>query len=455
MQLLQTKFARNSFWMILGQGLRLVIQAFYFIEIARSLGVRNYGAFVGVVALVGIVYPFGSLGSGNLLVKNVARDHALFPVCWGRVLAITLALGLLLSSLVVFLSRFALPAEVPSTLVAMVAVSDVIGLNLITQASQAFQAFERLKWTATINVLMSAGRLAGALILVAAHPHPSALQWGYIYLGCTAAVALISLVLVQTRLGSPRFTRDFFCSELREGFYFSASQTSQTIYNDIDKTMLSRLDTLAAAGIYGAAYRLIDVSFVPVSAALWSAYPGFFRAGTRGISSSFAYAKPLICRAFMYSIAVFVLLLFASKLVPVILGPEYAATAGALRWLAILPVLKALHYFFSDTLTSSGHQGVRTGIQAAVALLNVLLNLWVIPAYSWKGAAWSSIACDATLLLGVSSAVWLISRAEHVTPAAELTEEAAFRENRSRVRASNPLDANLSKSSVVAESNNV
>src|SRR5208283_3444620 len=62
--------ARNTAWMMVGQGLRLVIQALYFIEIARSLGVRNYGAFVGVVALVAIVYPFGALGSGNLLVKT-------------------------------------------------------------------------------------------------------------------------------------------------------------------------------------------------------------------------------------------------------------------------------------------------------------------------------------------------------------------------------------------------
>lgn len=395
--------------MMLGQALRLVMQAFYFIEIARSLGVRNYGAFVGVVALVGIFYPFGTLGSGNLLVKNVARSQSLFPVCWGRVLLTTLAFGSVLTAAILAISRLVLPGEIPMRLVALVAVSDVVGLNLITAASQAFQAFEQLKWTAAINVLMSAGRLIGAILLVAIHPHPTALEWGYIYFGCTVAVAFVSLILVRTLIGSPRFSWNHLRSELREGFYFSASQTSQTVYNDIDKTMLSRLDTLTAAGIYAAAYRIIDVSFVPVSAALWSAYPNLFRAGAQGISNSLAYAKPLISRAVRYSIAIFVLLLASSSLVPVILGSDYAATAAALRWLAILPLLKSLHYFFSDTLTSSGYQGVRTGIQAAVALVNVLLNLWLIPVYSWRGAAWSSIVCDATLLAGVFVAVRLLS----------------------------------------------
>jgi O-antigen/teichoic acid export membrane protein len=162
--------------------------------------------------------------------------------------------------------------------------------------------------------------------------------------------------------------------------------------------------------VYGAAYRSIDVSFTPISAVLWSAYPNFFRAGAHGISSSLEYAKPLMRRALIYSGAVFCLLLISSGIVPLILGREYVATAASLRWLAILPVLKALHYFYSDTLTSAGYQGVRTAVQAAVAAFNVLLNLWLIPAYSWRGAAWSSIASDTVLLLGISGAVFVLSR---------------------------------------------
>ena len=78
-----TALARNSAWMILGQGLRLIIQALYFVEIARSLGVRNYGAFIGVVALVGIVYPFGSLGSGNLLGQKRSTRSIAFSILLG------------------------------------------------------------------------------------------------------------------------------------------------------------------------------------------------------------------------------------------------------------------------------------------------------------------------------------------------------------------------------------
>ncbi len=407
--ILKNSVARNTLWMTAGYGLRLIIQALYFIEIARSLGVRNYGAFIGVVALVGIVYPFGSLGGGNLLIKNVSRDNTRFATYWGRALVTTAVVGTVLLLGVLLISHFVLPLEIPRLLVLHVAAADILGLNIITICAQAFQAFERLKWTAACYVMMTGGRLIGALILVAHFPHPSALQWSYLYLGCTAVVAAMTSGLVCVKLGLPQFAWASFRGEMREGFYFSASQTAQTVYNDIDKTMLTRLGTLEATGIYGAAYRIIDVSFVPVSALLWSSYPSFFRAGACGITASLNYAKPLLRRALAYAGLMCVALLVSSRFVPYFLGPEYMLTAEALRWLAVLPVLKAVHYFLSDTLTGAGYQSIRTSLQACVAVFNVLLNLWIIPAYSWRGAAWSSIASDGALVLGVGTAVLLLS----------------------------------------------
>jgi O-antigen/teichoic acid export membrane protein len=415
---------RNTMWMFVGQGLRLIIQALYFIEIARSLGAANYGAFIGVVAFVGIAYPFGALGSGNLLVKNVARDRNLFPSYWGRALATTGATSSALLVALLTLSRFALPPAIPLRLVLLVAGADLFGLNVITVSGQSFQAFEQLNWTAAINVLISATRLIGAVILIGIHNHPSALQWGYVYCCSTSAVSAIAVALVCTKLGRPKFAGLLQGAESKEGLYFSISQSSQTIYNDIDKTMLARLGTLDATGIYGAAYRLIDVSFVPVSAVLWSAYPSFFRAGASGISGSFAYAKPLLLRTLGYSSSVCVVMLLCAGIVPHVLGPEYARTAEALRWLAPLPILKGLHYFLSDSLTGAGHQGLRTAIQASVAAFNVLINLWIIPAYSWRGAAWSSIASDTLLVCGVGAAVFILSRRPSAAVAREVVASA-------------------------------
>ena len=63
-------------------------------------------------------------------------------------------------------------------------------------------------------------------------------------------------------------------------------------------------------------------------------------------------------------------------MVPLILGSEYRLTAEALRWLAVLPLLKAVHFFLADALTGAGHQALRTAIGAGTAVFNVAINLW-------------------------------------------------------------------------------
>jgi O-antigen/teichoic acid export membrane protein len=405
-----SRLARNAGWMLLGQGLRLVIQALYFTLIARSLGVQNYGAFVGVVGLVAVFFPFGTLGSGYLLIKNVARDGTQFKNYWGKALLTTFLSSSILFGVVALLSHSLLPVSIPLRLVMLVAASDLLGANIIGICGQAFVAFERLQWTALINVLLSTSRLAAAALLVALYHSPSALQWAKFYFGSTSAVAAVALLLVLVKLGAPALNFSRTPAETREGVYFSVSQSAQTIYNDIDKAMLARLGTLEATGIYGAAYRLIDVSFAPVLSLSAAAYPNLFRVGVGGIAPILRYARPLILRALAYAVLVCIAVLAGAGIVPYVLGGEYRSTAEALRWLAILPVLKVVHMFLTDSLAAAGYQGLRTSIHVGTAVFNVVINLWIIPAYSWRGAAWSSIASDALLACGMGAAVLLSCR---------------------------------------------
>jgi len=187
--------------------------------------------------------------------------------------------------------------------------------------------------------------------------------------------------------------------EVLEGIYFSGSQSAQTIYNDVDKTMLARLSALDANGIYAAAYRIIDVSFIPIGSVLYAAYPRYFRHKPGDVRGTYECATRLLPGPIGFSLVAFVTLLLGAPLVPKILGGEYSRTVEALRWLSILPLFKTIHYFFADALSGAGFQGPRMCLQIVVAIFNVLVNLWIIPVYSWRGAAWSSLASDGLLAL--------------------------------------------------------
>jgi O-antigen/teichoic acid export membrane protein len=110
-------------------------------------------------------------------------------------------------------------------------------------------------------------------------------------------------------------------------------------------------------------------------------------------------ARRLVPPAAAYAVAAALALVLLAPTVPWLLGPEYRNVVEVIRWLAVIPVLRALHYFAADALTGSGHQGWRTAAQLTVAGFNVALNVVLIPRYSWRGAVWASIASDAALAL--------------------------------------------------------
>jgi O-antigen/teichoic acid export membrane protein len=226
--------------------------------------------------------------------------------------------------------------------------------------------------------------------------------------------AVIGVTWVTLSLGKPRLAlAPLGRKETVEGFYFSVNVSTTNIYNDIDKTMLARLSTLEATGIYGAAYRLIDIACLPLLSLSSAAWPRFFREGKGGIHATRHYARRLLKPIVPYSLLAFAGLSIGAPLVPRVLGHQYVQATEALRWLAVLPLLRTFHTFIADSLTGAGYQGLRTLVQIGVAVFNVLINLWVIPAYGWRGAAWSSIASDGLLLLALWVAANHLARRPH------------------------------------------
>jgi O-antigen/teichoic acid export membrane protein len=398
-----SRLARDTGHLAIGQSLRLVIQAAYFVLIARSLGPEKYGAFVAIVALAGVLTPFCGLGTNNLFIKNVRSGRRTAGVCWGNGLVVTLFSGAAFSS-VVFAINYLFHLRMPFYVVGAVCISDLLLLRVIELASFGFGAVDRMKENAIQNVIGSLPRLF-AIAVLSIWWHPVTLQeWAVAYLSASTISTIYACYRAQKVWGAPRFALSALYDDIAEGAYFSIGTSAATIYNDIDKVMLGKI-SFAAAGIYGAAYRIIDVSMTPIRSLASAAYPHFFHKGVDGMGSAHAYAATQIKRAFLYAAALSAFLWLSAPLLPLVLGTSYAQTALALRWLALLPLLRSVHVFLADSLSGAGYQGLRSAIQVAIALINIALNLAILPKYGWLGAAWTSLASDGLLLLSLWVAV--------------------------------------------------
>lgn len=404
----------GSAWMIGGRATALVFQAVYFVLMGRTLGSREYGAFVGVVALVAVLTQFSSLGMEMVLLRDVSRDRTRFGAAWGSALR-TAASGFILLLLIALAFGHIFLSPGLRLLIPWIAVSDGLFGKAAQMAGRAFQSVGQMRTMAQLTAAMNVARAALAAALFAYvrwyGGRASALTWAHIYWIAPVLVGTIACILVIVRIGPPRW-QSMRWREWSEGFSFSLSSSSISLYNDIDKTFLVSFGQIFAAGIYGAAYRIADVASAPLYSVYTAATPHLFRAGSKGVEQAHALSRRILWRMSLYGIAAAAALFFGAPLVPFLFGSSFAESVPALRWLCLLPLLRVLHYAWGTTITASASQWNRTATQIAAAAFNLALCAWMIPRWSWLGAAWASLLTDGALAALSYAVLWRI-RSRH------------------------------------------
>lgn len=398
---------RDSVWMMAGQGGSALLQAVYFVLIGRSLGSAQYGAFLGVVTMVGIASQCSGLGMEMTLLRDVSRDDGSFGTSWGRALQVTVGGAVLLMVLAETAGHAWLGRSL-WLLLPYVVISDGLFGRLLQMVIRAFQATRQMRWAAAVPVTMSGLRAAvAAVFFYRVHEGitaATAAAWVGMYWTATAAAAVAAMTALTWRMGWPELRR-VRARELADGLSFAFSNSSISVYNDIDKTLLAGAGQLEAAGVYGAAYRVIDVATMPVYSLFAAATPRYFRAGMEGAGETRALMRHLLWRALPVTVLISAGLSALAGMLPVVLGPSFAAAETALRWLCVIPLLRLLHYTWGTAITACMSQWQRTAAQAVAAGLNVGLCVWWIPQWSWRGAAAASLITDGTLVV-LSLLIW-------------------------------------------------
>jgi O-antigen/teichoic acid export membrane protein len=225
-------------------------------------------------------------------------------------------------------------------------------------------------------------------------------------------MTVITILLITKMLGLPRPIFSELQSNLVQGFYFSISTSANNINANLDKSMLSKISGVGATGIYASAYRFIDVANSPLLALFGATYTRFFQHGASGVRGSLNFGKRLLPILTCYAISTVIGFWLIAPFIPVILGEDYRDAIGALLWLSPLPAIAAFQYVAADTLTGSGHQKSRSIVQVGSALVNVVLNIILIPLFSWKGAAIATIISDSVRLVCLWLIVFILYRRE-------------------------------------------
>jgi O-antigen/teichoic acid export membrane protein len=387
---------RNAAWLFAGQGLSFVVQGVYFIVLARLLGTTQYGLLSGAVALVAVVSQYSTLGSGLIFLRYVSPDHSRFRIYWGNILMTVFVLGLLLILALRLSGRWLVgAASVP--LLLPIAIGDCLFAQLGSCAGQVFQTFEKMKFSAALVLLSSISRCILAVGMLLFLGKASAWQWAIASLAVSAVSACAAFAIVTRYFGLPSFSPALLIKRAGEGFVFAISGSTTAVYNDIDKVVLSHFGMDQANGIYSMAYRVVNIGTMPISAIVSAAFPRFFREGVKGIKATIPMARQLLRRTALLGIGISAAMFLCAPIIPHLVGKSYAESVSALRWLCLIPFFRCFHLSAGDAIAGAGHQKYRLLSQSIAAIGNLLLNLYLVPRYSWLGAAWASLATDGTL----------------------------------------------------------
>ena len=180
--------------------------------------------------------------------------------------------------------------------------------------------------------------------------------------------------------------------------------------NKTDILMLAPLSTMHEVGLYGAAFRLTYFMTFPQIVLMTMLTPKLSEAFTHG---QFKKIKRLLHIAHWYAIGtagpiVLVMVIFPQFTMTTVFGPAFGSAGPTLAALALGQGCAAFAVASNSFLMMTGNERAFGMISIGAFIVNVALNLFLIPLY---GAFGSGLATLIASVLMLAAEAWLVRRA--------------------------------------------
>jgi O-antigen/teichoic acid export membrane protein len=400
------RVARNSAYMMGSFASLALMQGLQFFLLARALGSHEFGRVASVVAITAAFVPFCGLGLGNVALMHISRGQARADQSLGNGLAVvtvTAAVGVALALLIgtIFLNE-------PGTwlLVLLFGISEILLAKCVDLAVHVFLGLEEQLVAASFQNLLMFVRLACAAALYFGWTQPTALVWAQLHLAGGAFAAGVVFYLSVRLLGRPRTAYASAIADVKKGVFFSIILSAKGVHTDVDKAVLARLASPATAGAYTAAFRLVQMTCLPITAIMFSLQARVFRKGHKsGVMGTLSALRRVVMIAGTYCLLVAAAIYVAAPAVPWLLGNSYQPSAEILQWLCLLPFLTVVQFAGSEALSGAGAQRRLSSLHALTAVMSLLLNVLLVPLYGWRGAVMAAYGSQGFLIAGLLATI--------------------------------------------------
>jgi O-antigen/teichoic acid export membrane protein len=375
----------------MGDAIGHILQLVLVVYLVRYLGAVTFGKYAFAFAFTSLFMILSDLGLSVLSIREIARDTSKAGEYLTNISITKFILSLItIVLIIVTINLMHYPSD--TTLAVYIVGGATIFTSLTSFFRSIFRAFERMEYEAIT-------RIAERVLIFGSVLPVLFLGYGLIevvsaMLIAQALIFIFTLAIIIKKFTRPVLSFDFsLCKSLiKAALPFGLAAVFATIYFQTDTVMLSIMKGDAVVGWYRAAYGLVmGLLFIP-GAFVGALYPVLSRYFTSSKDSLMVVYEKSFKFLLMLAIPLGIgTTLLADRIILFLYGEEFAPSIIALQILIWVASILFIYSIVGYTLASINKQLVDTHITGISALLNVGLNLLLIPTYSYVGAGIASI----------------------------------------------------------------
>lgn len=386
-----SKEAKNAGWIITGKLIQMVLSFVVSILTARYLGSSNFGIINYANAYVAFFTAFCTLGINSVIIKEFVDD----PDRQGETLGSAIVLQTISSilSVIMIVGIVSIVDRDDSTIIW---VAMLCSLSLVFQAVEAFNYWFQSRYASKTTAIAT---LIGYVVITFYKIILLLLKKDVLWFAASSAVdhACIAVLLyvAYRKAGGPRlsFSLNRAKGLLGRSYHYILSGMMVAIYGQTDKIMLKHMLDESSVGLYSLATSLCSFWTFVLVAIIDSIYPTIIQ-----LYADKKYAQFEKKNRQLYAIVIYVsafvgimILLFGDWAIALLYGQEYIGAAAPLKVVAWYTIFSYLGVARNAWIVCENKQKYLKYMYFGAAVLNILLNLIMIPTWGAVGAAVASL----------------------------------------------------------------
>ncbi|MBU1323496.1 flippase [Patescibacteria group bacterium] len=390
---------KNTFWLMLAEGMSKIPGFFLNIWIIRYLGAKDFGKISFIFALGALLAIFTDFGLSTLAIREIAGSRSLVKKYLDNLLALKLLLGLI-SLVFIFLLALFTGQSLEFRRLVLLAAIFVIVSSLTTFFQSIFQACEKMEYLLVSKMIYSIGLMAMVYYVIRQKLGVEMLMKGYI----VAAIVSLSAAAILVRRKLAKFWLEidfvFIKKTLIEAWPFALIGLTGAVYMQMNTIQLRFLAGEAETGLYNTAYQLVMVIIVLAGLFFSALFPTLSKVQGKSKANFYKlidfFSKRVVLGVFG---ACLVLLIFSQKLFFSFYGPDYMRSINMFRLLLISVLILFVNTIYSQALQIMKAQ--KAYLQAVLwgSGLHFLLNFFLITWWGGLGASFTAILSSSLITI--------------------------------------------------------